>query len=67
MYGCKHNLIVVEPKLKDEFVKEFKALGITDYQIITDEKHLKSLKKFNIIAYNMLWRELNEHTKKTFA
>jgi superfamily II DNA or RNA helicase len=67
LYGCKHNLIIVEPKLKDEFVKEFKIIGITDYQIITDEKHLKSLKKFNIIAYNMLWRPLNEHTKKTFA
>ncbi|CAG0970996.1 MAG: SNF2-related protein [Candidatus Methanoperedens sp.] len=67
LYGCKHNLIVVEPKLKDEFVKEFKAVGITDYQIITDEKHLKSLKKFNLMAYNLLWRTLNNYTKKTFA
>lgn len=67
LYGCSHNLIIVEPKLKDEFIKEFKNIGITDYQIITDEKHLKSLKKFNLVAYNMLWRPLNEHTKKTFA
>lgn len=67
LYGCKHNLIVVEPKLKDEFVKEFKKLGITDYQIITHEKHLKTLKKFNLIAYNLLWRTLNDYTKKTFA
>lgn len=67
LYGCKHNLIVVEPKLKDEFTKEFKKLGITDYQIITHEKHLKTLKKFNLIAYNLLWRTLNEYTKKTFA
>ncbi len=67
LYGCKHNLIIVEPKLKDEFVKEFKTVGITDYQIIADERHLKSLKKFNLIAYNLLWRPLNEQTKKTFA
>ncbi|NJD75735.1 MAG: hypothetical protein FIB08_01380 [Candidatus Methanoperedens sp.] len=67
LYGCRHNLIIVEPKLKDEFVKEFKTIGITDYQIITDEKHLKSLKKFNLIAYNLLWRPLNGLTKKTFA
>jgi hypothetical protein len=67
LYGVKHSLIVVEPKLKDEFVKEFKILGITDYQIITRDKHLKNLKKLNLIAYNLLWRPLNEHTKKTFA
>jgi len=67
LYGCKHNLIVVESKLKDEFVTEFKTLGITDYQVITDQKHLKNLKKFNIIAYNLLWRPLNGYTKKTFA
>lgn len=67
MYGVKHSLVVVEPKLKDEFVKEFKNLGITDYQIITHEKHLKNLKKLNLIAYNLLWRPLNDHTKKTFA
>lgn len=67
LYGCKHNLIVVEPKLKDEFIKEFKILGITDYQVILDQKDLKHLKKFNIIAYNLLWRPLNDFTKKTFA
>ncbi|MGB8216288.1 MAG: SNF2-related protein [Candidatus Methanoperedens sp.] len=67
LYGCKYNLIIVEPKLKDEFVKEFKTIGITDYQIITEEKHLKNLKKFNIMAYNLLWRPLNDRTKKTFA
>ncbi len=69
MYGVKHSLIIVEPKLKDEFIKEFKNIGIpeTDYQVILDEKQLKHLRKFNIIAYNLLWRPLNEHTKKTFA
>ncbi|MFH0904787.1 MAG: helicase-related protein [Methanobacteriota archaeon] len=69
MYGVKHSLIVVEPKLKDEFVKEFKNIGIpeSDYQVILEEKQLKNLRKFNIIAYNMLWRPLNKHTKKTFA
>ncbi|MFH1096700.1 MAG: SNF2-related protein, partial [Candidatus Desantisbacteria bacterium] len=69
MYGVKHSLIVVEPKLKDEFIKEFKNIGIpeTDYQIILEERQLKHLRKFNIIAYNLLWRPLNEHTKKTFA
>ena len=67
MYGVKHSLIVVEPKLKDEFIKEFKILGITDYQIITNAAHLKNLKKLNLIAYNLLWRPLNDHTKKTFA
>ncbi len=67
MYGVKYSLIVVEPKLKDEFVKEFKNLGITDYQIIAHEKHLKNLKKLNLIAYNLLWRPLNAYTKKTFA
>jgi len=67
LYGCKYNLIVVESKLKDEFITEFKTLGITDYQVITDQKDLKHLKKFNIIAYNLLWRPLNDFTKKTFA
>ncbi len=67
LYGCRHNLIIVEPKLKDEFVKEFRELNITDYQIIESEKDLKHLKKFNLIAYNKLWKPLNEHTKKTFA
>jgi SNF2 family DNA or RNA helicase len=69
MYGVKHSLIIVEPKLKDEFVKEFKKFGIpdSDYQVILEEKQLKHLRKFNIIAYNMLWRPLNKHTKKTFA
>ncbi len=67
LYGCKHNLIIVEPKLKDEFIKEFRELNITDYQCIESEKDLKLLKKFNLIAYNKLWKPLNEHTKKTFA
>jgi len=69
MYGVKHSLIIVEPKLKDEFVKEFKNIGIpeSDYQVILEEKQLKDLRKFNIIAYNMLWRPLNKHTKRTFA
>ncbi len=66
-YGVKHTLQIVEPKLRDEFVKEFKALNITDYQIITEAKHLKSLKRFNLIAYNLLWRTLHAGTKKTFA
>ncbi|MDO8726463.1 MAG: DEAD/DEAH box helicase [Candidatus Methanoperedens sp.] len=67
LYGCKHNLIIVEPKLKDEFIKEFRELNITDYQTIESEKDLKQLKKFNLIAYNKLWKPLNEHTKRTFA
>jgi SNF2 family DNA or RNA helicase len=69
MYGVKHSLIVVEPKLKDEFVKEMKKFDIpeSDYQVILHERQLKTLRKFNIIAYNMLWRPLNNFTKKTFA
>jgi hypothetical protein len=67
LYGCKHNLIVVEPKLKHEFTKELKALGIEDYQIIETADDLRHLKKFNLIAYNKLWKPLHEHTKKTFA
>ncbi len=67
LYGSKHNLIIVEPKLKEEFIKEFRELHIEDYQCIESEKDLKHLKKFNLIAYNKLWRPLNEHTKKTFA
>jgi len=67
LYGCKHNLIIVEPKLKEEFIKEFRELNITDYQVIESEKDLKQLKKFNLIAYNKLWKPLNEHTKRTFA
>jgi hypothetical protein len=69
MYGVKRSLIVVEPKLKEEFVKEFKNIGIpeSDYQVILHEKQIKTLRKFNIIAYNMLWRPLNENTKKTFS
>jgi len=67
LYGTKHNLIIVEPKLKGEFIKEFRELNIKDYQIIESEKDLKQLKKFNLIAYNKLWKPLNEHTKKTFA
>ncbi|CAG0984304.1 hypothetical protein METP3_02264 [Methanosarcinales archaeon] len=67
LYGTKHNLIIVEPKLKEEFIKEFRELNITDYQVIESEKDLKQLKKFNLIAYNKLWKPLNEHTKKTFA
>lgn len=67
LYGTKHNLIIVEPKLKEEFIKEFGELNITNYQIIESEKDLKQLKKFNLIAYNKLWKPLNEHTRKTFA
>ncbi|WAM22425.1 MAG: DEAD/DEAH box helicase (plasmid) [Candidatus Methanoperedens sp.] len=67
LYGTKHNLIIVEPKLTDEFIKEFRELGITDYQIIESERDLKHPKKFNLIAYNKLWKPLNEHTRKTFA
>lgn len=67
LYGCSHNLIIVEPKLKEEFIKEFRQLNITEYQIIESEKDLKHLKRFNLIAYNKLWKPLNEHTKKTFA
>ncbi|MDD5615018.1 MAG: SNF2-related protein [Candidatus Methanoperedens sp.] len=67
MYGVKHSLIIVEPKLKAEFAKEFKNLGITDFQIIESEKDLKDLKRFNIVSYNTLWRPLNNHTNKTFA
>jgi hypothetical protein len=67
LYGTKHNLIIVEPKLKEEFIKEFRELNITDYQVIESENDLKQLKKFNLIAYNKLWKPLNEHTKKTFA
>lgn len=67
LYGCRHNLIIVEPKLVEEFIKEFRELGITDYQVIESERDLKHLKKFNLIAYNKLWKPLNAHTKKTFA
>jgi SNF2 family DNA or RNA helicase len=67
LYGCKHNLIVVEARLKDSFIKEFKTLKITDYKVIEDEKDLRNLKKFNIISYNKLWRPLNNKTKKTFG
>jgi len=67
LYGTKHNLIIVEPKLKDEFIKEFRELNIKDYQVIESEKDLKQLKKFNLIAYNKLWKPLNEHPKRTFA
>lgn len=67
LYGCRHSLIIVEPKLVEEFIKEFRELNITDYQVIESERDLKHLKKFNLIAYNKLWKPLNEHTKKTFA
>ena len=67
LYGCKHNLIVVEARLKDSFIDEFKTLKITDYKILEDEKDLRNLKKFNIISYNKLWRPLNNKTKKTFG
>ncbi len=67
LYGCRHNLIVVEARLKNDFIDEFKKLKITDYKIIEDEKDLKNLKKFNIISYNKLWRPLNKKTKKTFG
>ncbi len=67
LYGCKHNLIVVEARLKKDFINEFRTLKITDYKIIDDEKDLKNLKKFNIMSYNKLWRPLNDRTKKTFG
>ncbi|WAM22608.1 MAG: SNF2-related protein (plasmid) [Candidatus Methanoperedens sp.] len=67
LYGCRHNLIVVEARLKDSFIKEFKELKIIDYKVIEDEKDLRNLKKFNIISYNKLWRPLNNKTKKTFG
>ena len=67
LYGCQHNLIVVEARLMESFIKEFKTLKITDYKVIDNEKDLKNLKKFNIISYNKLWRPLNDRTKKTFA
>jgi SNF2 family DNA or RNA helicase len=67
LYGCRHNLIVVEARLKDSFINEFKTLKITDYKVIEDEGDLRNLKKFNIISYNKLWRPLNNKTKKTFG
>jgi hypothetical protein len=77
LHNCKHNLIVVEPRNTDEFLTEFKKLGITDVQIIESEHDVKTwwenskkktnLKKFNIISYRKLWTPLNKNTKKTYA
>ncbi len=67
LYGCRHNLIVVEARLKESFINEFKKFKIIDYKVLEDEKDLRNLKKFNIISYNKLWRPLNNKTKKTFG
>jgi len=67
LYGCKHNLIIVEPKLTDEFLKEFKKLGINEVQVINNENDVNDLKKFNIISYRKIWTTLNKNTSKTYA
>lgn len=76
LYGGKHNLIIVEPKLVDEFLAEFKNLGITDVQSVNSEKDIyiikdgkkhTTLKRFNVISYRKLWSTLNKNTKKTYA
>ena len=65
LYGCKHNLIILESRNIKEFETEFRNLGITDYLVIEDRIHLKHLKKFNLVAYSRIWRAVDE--SKTFA
>lgn len=67
LYGCKHSLIIVEPKLTDEFLKEFKKVGINDVQVVNSEKEATTLKKFNIISYRKIWSTLNKNTTRTYA
>jgi SNF2 family DNA or RNA helicase len=67
LYGCKHNLIIVEPKLTNEFLKEFKKVGITDVQVIESKEDVLNLKKFNIISYRKIWSPLTKDTTKSYA
>lgn len=68
--GARHTLIVVEPQLVPEMVREFILLGVPEdqWQVIHSVKDAKNLRALNIIAYNRLRMPINPaHPRRTIA
>lgn len=68
MMGGRHNAVVVEPHLIDEYTDQLKDAGIDPslWQVIETEKHARNLKLLNIVSYNTLRKQLSS-SKRTFA
>ena len=68
--GSRNNLIVVEPQLVPEMVRELMGLPIDPqcWQVIHDVHNLRALRQINIIAYNRLRGPVTPaHPRRTFA
>jgi hypothetical protein len=68
---ANHTLLVLEPHLVDEMVREYGKLKVSAemWQVITTAEQVRDLKKVNIITYNRLRSPLNSNSdsKRTFA
>jgi SNF2 family DNA or RNA helicase len=62
--GCKHILIVTEPKLVGQFAGELRQFGC-DFKVINNYWDTKTLRQFNLIGYSKLWSKATK--SKTFA
>lgn len=70
LLGGKHNLIVLEPQLVEECIKEIQLIGLDDdlWQVIERPSDCLDLKKINIISYNRIRREVAKGAgRRTYA
>lgn len=70
MLGGRHNLIVLEPQLIEECIKEIKAVGLADdeWQVIRTPQACHALRRINIISYNRLRMEIKPGAgRRTYA
>ena len=56
LLGGRHNLIVVEPYLVDEMLREFEKVGLTDWKVIDSVAATGALARVNLVTYNRLRR-----------
>lgn len=68
LMGGRHNAVVVEPHLIDEYTDQLQAAKMDPslWQVIETEDQARNLKRLNIISYNTLRKQLTG-SKRTFA
>lgn len=54
LLGGRHNLIVVEPYLVSEMLREFATVGLSDFKLIDSVAATDTLARVNLVTYNRL-------------
>lgn len=70
LLGGKHNLICIEPHLRQKFMSELADCGVasSDYQLINTPGDLGTLRRINVISYHQLRQPVHPAApKRTWA